>query len=51
MAKLLGFVEEFHDIQDLEAWGQLYNGRTTFYLFYIPLYIKGFNHSTTYLGD
>lgn len=47
MGRFFGHVEEWHDDCDLEAWGQLYNGRTTYYVFFVPVYRRGFYHSTT----
>jgi len=47
--RLLGSTEEWSENCNLEVWGRPFNGRETFYVFFVPVFRRGFNHSTMLL--
>lgn len=46
--KFLGWREEWlrNDEEEFAIKGERYNGRATLYIFWIPVWVKGFRHST-----
>lgn len=46
LGRFFGHIDEWHEECDLEAWGKLYNGRKIYYILFVPVYRRGFYHST-----
>lgn len=46
---LIGSKEEWSDNCDLKVGQKMFNGRKTFYIFWLPIYQTGFYHSTMLL--
>lgn len=50
--RLLGTREKWYDWPNqVYVHGSAYNGLITYYVFFVPVWKRGFNHSTTFIGD